>query len=171
MLALCLVCVGACLECVAAPVRAGEPNVAKWQCPRRRRPRGSLHAPFPARQPGNTHQSRCTPAALNLWIHILAEHLVEFAAGITVREFGERPLLRHLLRCPHEAGPRDPRQRAADAAQTPCRHLKRGAVRYPNVLLDVDLSQCSFCELADGQMAIPDAGSLGLDNAPLLTTV
>jgi hypothetical protein len=30
-------------------------------------------------------------------VHTLAEHLVEFAAGITVSEFGERPLLRHLL--------------------------------------------------------------------------
>ena len=37
-------------------------------------------------------------------------------------------------------------------AHTPCRHRKRGAARYPKVLLDVDLSQCSSCELADGQM-------------------
>jgi hypothetical protein len=48
-------------------------------------------------------------------VHTLAEHLVEFAAGIAVGEFGERPLLRHLLRSLHEAGPRHPRQRAADA--------------------------------------------------------
>src|SRR5215203_5537123 len=62
----------------------------------------------------------------------LAEHLVEFAAGITVGEFGERPLLRHLLRRLHEAGPRHPRQRATDAdaadAEIAC-DLQRGAGR------------------------------------------
>jgi hypothetical protein len=37
---------------------------------------------------------------------------------------------------------------------TPCRHRKRGAARYPKVFLDVDLSQYSSCELADGQWTI-----------------
>src|SRR5439155_8104060 len=62
----------------------------------------------------------------------LTEHLVELAAGIAVGEFGERPLLRHLLRCLHEAGPRHPRQRTTDAdaahAEIPC-DLQRRASR------------------------------------------
>src|ERR1700726_1206661 len=44
-----------------------------------------------------------------------AEHLVQFAAGKTLRQFGEGSLLRHLARGAHEAGPCDARQRAADA--------------------------------------------------------
>jgi hypothetical protein len=42
----------------------------------------------------------------------------------------------------------------------------RGAV--PEGLLDVDLSQCSFCELAGSYWSIPDASSLGLDSAPIV---
>src|SRR5580698_5757379 len=45
----------------------------------------------------------------------LAEHLVQLAAGMPVGEFAKRPLLRHLPRRTHEAGPRAARQRAADA--------------------------------------------------------
>src|SRR5262245_11129985 len=48
-------------------------------------------------EPVNTHESGRPPATLNLCVHASAEHLVEFAAGIAVGEFGERALLRHLL--------------------------------------------------------------------------
>src|SRR3954462_4842027 len=44
-----------------------------------------------------------------------AEHLVQIAAGISVAKLRERSFLRDLLRRTHEAAPRRPRQRAADA--------------------------------------------------------
>src|SRR5260370_42584247 len=47
-------------------------------------------------------------------LRVSAEHLVQFAAGITVAQLSERPLLGDLARRAHEAAPRRPRQRTAD---------------------------------------------------------
>src|SRR5690348_8043326 len=45
----------------------------------------------------------------------LPEHLVQLAAGIAARKFGERALLCHLLRRFHEAGPGRTREGATNA--------------------------------------------------------